>query len=215
MDKKQQLDVIRENYLSPIALLKKSLQIWMVLFAALVVALLISLCVNIYLVMKKPLVVKVDQRGVPDLMEIMQDKSLSDLVDYQIFLTTFLNRLYSWNGENYLVQIKRGLVLMAPPLQAKYLKQIKAQGIEMKQKGQKNYYSEIMVQKIDTRLRKYQNGYLIDVFATVKNSEINAQKMKFTIGIRKSKPTNNNFWGLEVVDIEANQVKPATEKNKE
>ena len=210
----EQLNAIRENYISPMVAISQSLKTWQLISIFLAICLLGSLLLNVIQSLRNPLILAVDKEGAPELLSITHNRQISDLTDYQVFLTVFVDRLYNWKSSNYKDQIKAALTLMDSNLKNQYLAKLKAGDYEtILAKGMLD--TKITVKSISSQITKYKDGYKAEILAVktepADEGLINTTT-KFQIGLRQIPANQENFWGLEVFEIKEEQVAKGVKK---
>lgn len=186
---------LRNNY-------QTSLLLKITLFVLLLSNVVLGGC--LYLVINKsPIVIGLSDHGVPEAYPV-KEAPLSHLVNYQYFITVFLNHIYDWDYKNYANNIKKALPMMSASLREEYMEEIKRGGY-IDQVNEYQLTSSLTIRQIDSEsINPYQGGYRIKVIA---------QKLKIHDFIDRSipveihvafRPTNissDNIWGLEIFEI--------------
>lgn len=163
----------------------------------------------LYLVINKsPIVIGLSDHGVPEAYPV-KEAPLSHLVNYQYFITVFLNHIYDWDYKNYAGNIKKALPLMSNSMREEYMEEIKRGGY-IDQVNEYQLTSSLTIRQIDSEnITPYQGGYRIKVVA---------QKLKIHDFIDRSipveilvafRPTNissDNIWGLEIFEMKERNI---------
>lgn len=191
---------IENDYVGRDVILSKNNQLLTILTIALAIALLISLILNFIIASKKEMVVGVDKMGLAVPLEI-QKESVANLIDYKIFLTTFLTRIYEWNSETYINQIRLALPLMAEDIRFEFLQKIKDSQLT-KDIEENRIVSTIQLQPVPDGLVKYKDGFQVEIDAIkirITDYAVDrTEAIRLVVGFRKCRLTKDNFYGLEV-----------------
>lgn len=197
----EEIDVKIENeYIGRNVILSKHNQHLIILTIALAISLLLSLIICFFVAIKKEMVVGIDKMGLAVPLEV-QKESIANLIDYKIFITTFLTRIFEWNSQTYINQIKLALPLMAEDIRSEFLQKIKDSQL-LKDIEENRIVSTIQLQPIPNELIKFKDGYQVEIDAIkiriTDYSVDRTEAVKLVVGFRKCRLTKDNFYGLEV-----------------
>ena len=186
------------------------------------IALIVSFLFNLILIStlhviarEKTKIVGIDEQGMPYKMKEIND-NLKNLTNRKRFVEYFIEKLYHWNKDTYIRNVKTIIPLMANDIRGTYINMIDTNSYS-KKVDEDNIQSLIDVEPINSEFKPYKEGYTIEVVATkirivefIKRETI----VKFIVSIRPCNYTEDNIWGLEVFEFSESPIKDlSTDEN--
>lgn len=170
------------------------------------ISLILNLVLAISLTMalkRKQIVVSIDQQGLPVPMKIT-NQNLENLINWRQFLETFVQKMYAWNSNTYVDQIRSALPLMADDMRQEYLNQIEKNDI-IQTITEGKITSVIQIKNLDSvKVVKYKEGYKAEIEGIklrVVDFITRETPVKIQIAFRPVSLTSDNIWGFEVFEF--------------
>lgn len=199
----EQIQIIKEQYLSPMALAVNSAHKFMII-AICSIFINVLLGVSVFLLtLKNPTYLKLSDQNAPEVL--VKTKGNIDFSNYKLFVQSFLEHLYNLDQNTYVSQLEYTMNLMSPGMQNDFYKQITDLGkIQQLQNGEiKSFVSVRQISNVKQDSKdtfSVQADVVLTRFTSFKKNQ--NQLLPVILKIEKCTVSPSNPWGMEVYALD-------------